>query len=221
MKNKKRMFVYLAVFCVLIALVIRQRGMVTYERTKDIVTITSLWEKEGKPVRTRKAVRCPIVKDQKLTLVREDDGLFYGYVTSEVREKVKLGQDVYMFNNGHEKYGTVNEVGEDRDMNAGLYKIRVDMSKALGGEDKIVAYIENRSDDECFAVSNNVIDIDEGGEYLWKMVDGKAVREEVEVGERYGNMAVVAKGINEGDLVIVEGHKQLAQFDKVRDIDEQ
>lgn len=215
MKDLIRVVVYLAIVGLVIAAVIRQRGVITNNRSREVASIMSLWDDEGRPVRVRKAVMENLVKDQKITLVREDNGVFRGYVTKDVKKKIYPEQAVYLVNGDHEKRGEVQGVDENIDMNTGLYKIYVRMDDAVMERDRVIAYIENTSGEKGFSVSNDAIDLENGNEYIWKVVNGRAERNKVKVGERYGNLAVITEGIDEGDVLIVEGQKLINEADPV------
>ena len=215
---KKRIIIYLSIICIFIVLVVIQRDKIEKKRNKEVVNIMALWKAEGKPVKVHTAVKEYVLREQKLTLVKDKDDLFYAYVTSDVKKKIYPMQPIYMVNDGHQQYGEVEGIDENIDMDTGLYKIFGRMKEEISNKERLITYIQNSSKDKVFAIPNDIIDIEDGRYYLWKVVDGKAERVEVNVCERCGDKAIIAEGIEEGDILIIQGQNIIRQSDLVKTI---
>ena len=55
----------------------------------------------------------------------------------------------------------------------------------------------------------------DGNHFVWIAKDGKAHREEVEVGETYGNRITITQGLTEGDKVIIEGYQKVSEDSEI------
>ncbi|MBF0252797.1 MAG: hypothetical protein HQL29_03180 [Candidatus Omnitrophica bacterium] len=218
MKKYFRIIVYLLVFFIFVIMVSIQRKTIDKKRNADVVTIMSLWKGNGKPVRTIKAAGENVTKEQKLTLVREEGNVYSGYVTLGVKKKIFPQQEVYPDNEGLVKCGSVKGIDENINMQTGLFKVCVTMDKEVENKDRVVVRIRNISKDKVFIVPNDIIEIEDGKAYIWKVVDGKAVKNEIKVGARYGNKAVIDEGVNENDVLIVEGEKLIDSSSKVMEL---
>jgi multidrug efflux pump subunit AcrA (membrane-fusion protein) len=58
--------------------------------------------------------------------------------------------------------------------------------------------------------------MDSGKYFIWKVVNGKAEKCEVDISERYGSKVVIKKGVKSGDVLIARGHKSISESDKLK-----
>lgn len=64
---------------------------------------------------------------------------------------------------------------------------------------------------------NRAVQVDnEGGRFVWTVVDGKAKQVFVEIGELTDKGLVITKGLQAGDLVVVEGYQRISKNMRVR-----
>lgn len=54
-----------------------------------------------------------------------------------------------------------------------------------------------------------------GEQFVWVVKDGKALRRKVTVGNAVGNRIAITQGLNEGDVIVTEGHQKLSEGSQV------
>jgi len=102
-------------------------------------------------------------------------------------------------------------------MMSGLYHLEIEFSEPIicnSGKLLVETKVGERKD--IVEVPNDVLQTEQSKFYLWKVIDGKAHREEVELSERNGYSSIVQSGLNQEDILVVTGQSQLDEGDRVR-----
>ena len=76
---------------------------------------------------------------------------------------------------------------------------------------------------ETLMVPQSAVQADQQGNYVFTVgADNKIVRSNVDVGERVGANVVISKGLEEGEITVVQGVQKVrsGQVVRTRDIDE-
>lgn len=108
----------------------------------------------------------------------------------------------------------VAEKGVEADPLSHTYKVRLRMSNPdhvlLPGM-ICVAVVDLNGDVPQILVPQKAILMDARSMYVWKVVGGKAKRQNIEIGEVTDRGVVIEAGLHDGDEVIVEGHDKVSQ----------
>lgn len=221
--NKKRTIIYLlCIAAIFLAVIIKQR-VVTAKREKKIASTFSEWQERGKPVVVEAVKKGNVRLFTKMTVVAAAGGEreYEGYVPTAVREKLMSGQEVFLKgNDGDEKpAGRVVDVAQVIDIDTGMFHIRVVLDDGASLEDRQVVYVHTGMFEDVICVSNDVLN-KEGDRYvLWTAIGGRAHQKSVEVRERNGYGAIIHQGLDDGELLIVQGFTQLSENDMLNILD--
>lgn len=216
----RRARVYLAILLLGIIAVPVRIALVQADRGRSIISFVSEWAKYGKPVIARKiqAVDTPVYT--KFTVIRGSDRTASGFVTADIKDKIKEGQDVFA-EDGGAPCGKILNIGKDLDINTGMFPVEVEFDESSNISGLItVIFAQTQTLPKVLVMPNSVLDIYHGNYYLWKIENGKAKRTQVRIGLRNGYGTVIQEGINSGDMIVFIGQKALKENDRVNILDE-
>jgi multidrug efflux pump subunit AcrA (membrane-fusion protein) len=190
--------------------------LVQFERSRAIVSFVAEWNKYGKPVTVKeiKAADTPVYA--KFTVFNSSDKLATGFVTGDIKDKLKVGQEIY-FTESDVICGKILSLDQELDTSTGMFSVKVEFdvpAAALGSISVVFARIQTMQ--KVCVVPNSILDISQGNYYLWKIENGMAKRIQVKIGSRNGYGTVISEGINPGDLIIFNGRSMLLENDLVR-----
>lgn len=219
--NKRRIVIYvLCAAALFFAVLVKQRVVIAH-RDKKIVSTFSQWQEYGKPVIVTAVKKGDVRVLTKMTIVAVSGQEYEGYVPGITREKLAAGQEVFLTSNDTQAAGQVVAVADARDMNAGMFRVQVVFSTpTVDSEDRMVVYVKTGMFSDVVCVPNNVLD-SEGDEYvLWTAVNGRAQKRVVEILERNGYGAIIHTGLDDGELLIVQGFTRLSEGDMLNILDD-
>jgi hypothetical protein len=212
-----RIFVYL--FCLLFLLisVALRRTVINRQRAADPVSYITELRKHGKPV-TVVRVKSEIFNvKEKFTVVPIEDAKFEGYVTREMAASLKEGQTVNVLNGYSGITGKISYLSLEVDMMSGLYHLEIEFEESIMCDSgKLLVETTVGEHKDIIEVPNDVLQIEKGKFYLWKVIDGKAHQEEVVLSARSGYSSIVRSGLNREDILVITGQAQLDEGDRVR-----
>lgn len=214
--HNPRTKIYAAIVLFSIIAVFIRIVSVQADRSRSIVSFVAEWNRDGKPVTVKeiKAVDIPVYV--KFTVFNNSDKLATGFVTGDIKDKLKIGQDVY-FLEGDVTCGKILTLGQDLDTDTGMFPVGVGFNTSaakLNSTSVVFARIQIMQ--KVLVVPNSMLDISGSNYYLWKIENSKAKRIQVKIGSRNGYGTVISEGINSGDLIIFNGRSMLSENDKVR-----
>jgi uncharacterized protein YlzI (FlbEa/FlbD family) len=151
----------------------------------------------------------------KLTLRPLDGATFEGYVPSIIQEKLSAGQSIYLEAEDNNAIGSIREVSKEIAFDTGMFHVQAIFEKPSDSNSWQVVYANTGILRNVICVPDNVIDRTNGKTYVWKVKEGHAIKQEIEIGQHNGYGAVVLTGLNEGDMVIYKGFTQLSENDPV------
>jgi len=215
-----RIKIYAAIVLFSIIAVFIRIVLVQVDRNRSIVSFVAEWNKYGKPVTVKeiKAADTPVYA--KFTVFNSSDKLAAGFVTGDIKDKLKVGQKVY-FVEGDVTCGKILTLGQDLDTNTGMFPVGVEFNVPAAKLDSIlVVFARTQTMQKVLVVPNSILDITQGNYYLWRIEDGKAKRIQVKIGSRNGYGTVISEGINSGDSIVFNGRSMLLENDLVRIISE-
>ncbi len=183
--------------------------LVQADRSRPIVSFVSEWGRDGKPVTVEEIKIADIPVYTKLTVNNSSNKTASGFVTADIKDKLKQGQDVYFTDNGI-PCGTISGIGQELDINAGMFPVEVEFNAPVATLGSIlVVFARTQTMQKVLVVPNEILDISGDDYYLWKIENGKARKIKVKIGSRDSYGAVIAQGIQPGDLIVFSGQTQL------------
>lgn len=218
--NKRINLIYLVCFLVFVGSVVVKRHMVIQERNEDIVSSFSQWKEIGKPVEVCTMKKKDVPSYTKVTSWQTSPDTFEGHVSRSLKDQLKIGQEILFKVDDSEVKGKIFAISEEISFETGMFPVHVKTFQAFDPSDWIIAYAHTDTIKDAINVPNNIIEKNDDKLMIWKVVDGHAVEQEITVQQKNGYGAIVSKGIEPGDAVVVKGFTQLQQGDKVNIIKE-
>lgn len=211
-----RGFIVLGCVVAFILLVLWKQNVVRMHRGKAIVSTISEWKAHGKPVVVEKIVKKDMKVYIKITLMPLSKTLFEGDVTKDTQEKLKPGQEIFIETEKGRRFGVIKDVDRAMDVDSGMFRIRAIFNPILNLSHHIaVGNVHIGTERNVVSVPNEIIEDENGKYFLWMIRDGRAHKQDIVLGVRDGYRAVVKAGLVDGDMVVVEGHTQLFDKDRV------
>ncbi|MDD3375775.1 MAG: hypothetical protein PHY73_08675 [Candidatus Omnitrophica bacterium] len=213
--NRKINWIYFFVLLVFFLLVVWKQHAVLKERNQMVLSAVSEWEEKGKPVIVREIKKEKISVYIKITASKISDRVLEAYVSKDLRSQLKIGQDV-IFETKKKKFkGSISMIDNEISIDEGMYKIQVSFEESIDFEGWAIVDVCINVLNDVICVPDEIVNKEREKSFVWKVDNGKAVRQDIFVGDRGGYGMVVTQGLNEGDLVIIEGVSILIEGDKV------
>lgn len=207
--------IYAAILLVCVIAVFIRIAVVQIERNRPIVSFVSEWGRYGEPVTVEEIKIADIPVYTKFTVNNSSDKSASGFVTADIKDKLKQGQDVYFTDNGI-PCGMISNIGQELDINAGMFPVEVEFNAPVAVLGSIsVVFARTSTLQKVLVVPNEILDMSGDNYYLWKIENGKARKIKVKIGSRDSYGAVIAEGIQAGDLIVFSGQSQLKDNDPV------
>jgi hypothetical protein len=218
--NKKivalRGLIVLGCMVAFVLLVLWRQDVVRMQREKTIVSTISEWKRHGKPVVVKEIAHEDMKLYTKISITPLSKSLFEGYVTKDIQEKLRPGQEIFIETEKGRRFGVIKDVDRAIDVDSGMFRLCAAFNPVVDLSNHIaVGHVHVDTKRSVVSVLNEIIENEDGKFFIWKIQDGHAVRQNVILGFRNGYRAVVLKGLHDGDMVVVEGHTQLYEKDKV------
>lgn len=213
---KKRNGVYLIILAVIVLLVVVKQQVITAKRNRKIISSFTEWQEHGKPVVLKSVKRENVKLYTKITAVPVSGTGYEAYVSKTIQEKLRPGQSFYVRGQNGDAGGKVVGVAEAIDTDTGLFRVRLVLDHALRSpQGTLIVCVHTGTLADVICVANDVLE-KEGDDYVvWVAQDGRARRRTVTLKQRDGYGAVIEKGLQEGDRVVVEGFTLLSDNDKL------
>jgi hypothetical protein len=211
--------VYAGIAAFIIIAIFVRVVLVQIDRGRPIVSFTSEWNRYGKPVvaKTIQAVDMPIYAQ--FTVMINSEGLASGFVTADIRNKLKESQDV-CFAEDDVTCGKILKLGTEMDIYTGMFPVEIGFDTPIAKPGSIqIVFAHTETLPRVLVVPNNIIDISRDNYYLWKVTNGKAQKVRVGIGLRNGYGTVIEDGIRAGDQIVFVGQSALKENDKVNILD--
>lgn len=185
------------------------------ERGRPIISFASEWDRYGKPVTVKEIKVADVPVYAKFTVISNSDKSAMGFVTADIKDRLKVGQDVYLAEN-NVPCGKILRLGENLDINTGMFSVEIELDTPLAVPGSaLVIFAQTETLRRTLVVPNSILDISQDNYCLRKIENGKAKKTQVEIGLRNGYGTVIKKGIHSGDLIVFSGQNLLGENDKV------
>lgn len=215
MKNLKRETVYLIIIILSLASVAIRIQAVKAARGKTIVSFYEEWKKAGKPVEVRAIEAEDIPVYAQFTVRIVDGRLARGFVTGEVKNALREGQEIYDPTDRSVACGRLKSVGAELNVDAGMFPVEVEFDKPRDPSAAFVVSAHTATLHNVLAVPNEVLDISGDEYFIWKNENGFAKKGKVVIRLRNGYGAIISEGLQSGDKVIFSGQSMLEDNDRL------
>lgn len=215
MKNLKRETVYLIIIIVSLTSVAIRIQAVKAAREKTIVSFYEEWKKAGKPVEVRAIEAEDIPVYAQFTVRIVDRRLARGFVTGEVKNALREGQEIYDPADRSVVCGQLKSVGAELNVDAGMFPVEVEFDKPRDPGAAFVVSAHTATLHKVLAVPNEVLDISGDEYFIWKNENGFAKKGKVVIRLRNGYGAIISEGLQSGDKVIFSGQSMLEDNDRL------
>ena len=213
-KSNRKAKVYAGVVFFFLVCVFIRAGLVQRDRGRTIVSLVEEWSRKGKPVtvETIKAKDVPVYT--KLTVRSVSAEKASGFVTGDIKEKLREGQGVFCPDKAI-PCGAIKSIGGELDPDTGMFPVEIKLESARSPGELAVFFVQTSTLTNALVVPNEVLDYSGDDFFLWKVVDSKARKVKVEIVSRNGYGVAVGEGVESGDVIVLNGRSALADGDKV------
>jgi len=211
-----RIKIYVVLALAIVAAVLVRVDTLRREDARETASFFSEWMKFGKPVTVGELRRKDLPVYTKFTIKSISGRWGKGFVTSDIKERLREGEEIYFEENGGTPCGKIAHIGRSLDIDTGMFPVEVELYDAPDKAGSIlVVFSLTKVLKDVLVVPNDAVDIVGDGYYLWKIEDGKARRVKVEVASRGSYGSVITEGVQPGDLIVFSGQSQLKEGDPV------
>ncbi len=221
-ENVLRASIFLVCIFILVIYILKVRYQIIQNLNQEVVNVVNEYKKNGKPVVVREIVEGDIDVFFKITILPVGDGLFESYVTKGIKSELSLGQILYYQENDLRRFGKISFVSGGRDTGSGLFRIESIFDyKSFSQKEKKIAHVHKKTIKDVLFLDEDIIEIEGDKRSVWKVVEGKAYKTKIAIGQRVFGDVVIIEGLFSGDIVIIEGQSILKDGDKLRVINKE
>ncbi|MFA5259682.1 MAG: hypothetical protein WC450_00470 [Candidatus Omnitrophota bacterium] len=221
MSKKMLLFCLASVIVIVFATAMKQVAIKAQRSLKTISTFSE-WQEKGKPVVVAKAVKSTVALYTKISVVQHSGNIYEAYIPRSIRVKLQPGQPFYIMEGGEKIQGTVAAVDEGLDINSGMFRVTLSLkngNKTIQ-QQPVIAYINTGSLSGVICVPNSAVDRQGDQNVLWIAKNDRAYKRHVVIKQRNGYGAIIDQGLQEGDIVILQGITPLRENDKLNILEE-
>lgn len=182
-------------------------------RKQEVVSILSEQTKKGLPVGVEKVKKGDFRSTYRTTvsLENKEKRLVNFYVNRNKLKVIKPGQQVF-YSPLNEVVGEVVKLSKTPDLETGMYKGLIKVNREPKAKDG-VRFVEIITDlqKEKISVPTEALSYEGSSAFLWRDQSGKAVKQHVKVGRVEASRSEIVKGLEPGDLIVINGFKYLKE----------
>lgn len=214
MKNKRKL-IYGLIFVVFLCAFFVKRHFIVAERQSKTVTVAGEWEEKGKPVIAIKIKPKNVNVYSKITVTKDYKGNAYAYVCRIVKEKLEIGQEVFCAEK-KQPVGRITEVAKEINLDTGMFLVKISFIEDVFNDSSYaVVYVNTETLGNVICVPREIISSDGKENFIWVIENGKARKRQVKIKCHNGYGSVIEEGLDESDIVVLEGYTFLSESDKV------
>ncbi|MBN1823824.1 MAG: hypothetical protein JW803_05850 [Endomicrobiales bacterium] len=211
----RKMYYVLAIL-VFAALVAYKASVIRKKETGEIVSISQIWQRTGKPVDVLTIKKGRIYCREKVSGVVTGKRNIAAEVPPEKTRSLQAGQKFSSISRGDIK-GRLASISGRRDIVTGLVGLSFvsDRDIALQKDSIVPLKVETGFIDNSIRIPSTALTAENGSAYCWVCENGLAVRRTVRQGLDCDGEVQILKGLKEGDMVCTNGVTNLSENDKV------
>jgi hypothetical protein len=214
---KKKAFIsYFSILLLFIIFVLVKQNMITKKNEKPAISFYSSWKAEGKPVLVEKVQKNDLENTWKMTLSLESDNTYAGYIPKSVQRSISTDSPVYIHFHDTKFPATITYIDSAIRLDSGMYLVKISCQEKLGEkEEKYLAEVTTFGMKNVVILPYDAIHTENNQSFVWVIKDGKAHKQFVTLSEK-NNRGVMALGIEEKELVILNGSEFIKENDFVK-----
>jgi hypothetical protein len=214
--NKKMLLVSLGALALIILVIMIKQGLITAQRGRKVISTFTEWQEKGKPVVVTKVVKSNVDVYTKISVVRSSGNDYETFVPRSTLAKLKPGQSFYIAEGGGKIQGTVADVDQELDMDSGMFRVRLSFENGNTTEQEtLMAYINTGVITDVICVPNSAVDRQGDQNVLWIAEGDYAHQRNVVIKQRNGYGSIIDQGLEEGEILILQGITHLQENDKL------
>ncbi|MBN1914684.1 MAG: hypothetical protein JW769_02210 [Parachlamydiales bacterium] len=193
----------------------KQKSIIT-KNEQPIVSFSGERQKLGKPVKVLQIRLSDVSTTVPLTITSIADNKFYAYVSQEMSEQIKNDTRVLLYRDKRPIIGEITFLSESLDRAKGLF--RVEGLFPLQSElpsGTFIADLSNPHGSQSIVLPIEAVYREKNLAYTWVVKDGHCLKTYVVCGKENGETMVIQRGLEEGDLVVIQGGKYLNHKEKI------
>lgn len=211
---KSRKVIYTAVIAACFLSVGLRINTVNSVRRHPIISYYSQWQKYGKPVEVRPVGSREVPVYVRFTVRVLDGRLAAGFVTGDVKDALREGQEIYE-EDVPVPCATIRNVGKELDIDTGMFPVQIIFNDDREPGAACVVSAHTRTLHNVLVVPNEVLEVSGEDYFIWKDNNGTAGKRKVTLGQRNGYGAVITSGLQSGDKVVFSGQSELKEGDRL------
>ena len=219
-----RFFLYFILISVFFVSVFNKINHIKKNNKKEIPTFIGEWNKNGKPVYVKKVVPENIDIIEKITATTTDGVNLVSFVNLEIKSILTYNSTIFIELNKKDKkikriYAKITNISNNIDYKTGMYIVKLKLETKLSNDlakDFYTCYIVKNKLKNVIILNNESIKKENDKSFVFLIKDENIVyKKYIELGYNDGFNQVIAKGLNFGDRVVVEGMSILKENDKI------
>jgi hypothetical protein len=193
-----------------------KQNSITEKNKKEAVSYYSSWKTDGKPVMVQEVKKNDMENSLKMTLVSESENIYTGYVPKAFLKNISVQSPVVIHIKDKKIPCRILEIGLIMQLDTGMYPVKIFCPKKLSEKNnKYLAEVFVSSLKSVVILPHGSINMENNNSFVWMIKDGKAHKQFITLEER-NNKGVVAKGIEEKNLIIIQGSAAIKESDAVK-----
>ena len=214
--NKKYFIFYFLSIVVFSLLVLLKQNTITKKNKKEAISFYSAWKAEGKPVVVQAVQKSDMDSSLKTTLIFESDNIYIGLLPRGFIRWMSIESPVFIKFKDKKIPCKILEIGTVWQLDTGMYLVKIFCPEKLAqANEKYLAEVMIPGLKNVVILPHDSINMENDRSFVWVIKEGKAHKQFITLAER-NCKGVVAKGIDEKDLVIVRGSAGIQENDPVK-----
>lgn len=212
-----RVLLYVGTIVLVVLAAQWKKADIIEKKNKVSVSLPNEYKKFGTPVDVERVSKKEFNELFRVSVSSFKNSEAHILLSRQETTRIKPGQEVLHPDNGS-VIGKVKSVNSEADLTTGLYVANIQVPKKLLGESKSLDVVINKSKQSLSVPIDAVDTTIEGAEYhVWiASPDNKAISKAVKIGLQSSARAEVVSGLEEGEMVVVNGQKYLKVNDNLR-----
>jgi hypothetical protein len=214
--NKLRIVLYLIAIIGLVLAAQWKKAVIIEKKNQTVVSLPNEYAEHGKPVDVEQLKRSDFY-DVFRVGINTTKKKSVIYLSKNEVSKIKAGQNLLHPETGN-IVGSVSKVSKQAQLSTGLFVAELELDKKLINGSPYVDVVL-KANQKSIRVSLDAV-INTNSTTLAKVYvvgdENKAQTKEVKLGLKSHNKVEILEGLNEGEKVVVNGHKFLEVGDKLR-----
>jgi hypothetical protein len=214
--SKKYFFFYVLCLLLLMVFVLIKQRSITKKDQKPTISFYSSWQKEGRPVLVQKVQKNDLETTWKMTVCAESDDIYIGYVPKSVQRAISTTSPIFIHFQDKKIPATICHIDSLPDINSGMCSVKIKTQEKVGEKkEKHLAEVATAGMKNVVILPFDTLYMENGHPFVWVIQEGKAHKKLVTLGDR-NNKGILAEGVEEDELIILNGSEPLKENEPVK-----